>query len=192
MSVHISDIGTDSLSRVNKILAGIPGGAFKATYSALKRAANTAKSKAGQYVSSEYSISKSAFMRNVHQKTIIQNESGDVISLNVIYAGNVIPLIEFNTKYNNNGLITTQVKRNNTPTVLEHAFAARVFGSTGIYERIGDKRFPIQQKYGPSGAHMMGNENIVENMDKTIRETYERRLEHEIIRILNGWGATDK
>lgn len=157
------------------------------TYAALKRAADTAKSKAGQFVAAEYTISKSEFMRRVHQKTHIKSESGGVISMKVTYAGHVIPLIEFNTRYSRSGTLTTQVKRDSTPATLDHAFAARVFGPIGIFERVGYERFPVEQKFGPSGAHMMSNETIVENMDEIIRDTYERRLEHEITRVLNGW-----
>lgn len=35
---------------------------------------------------------------------------------------------------------------------------------------------------------MMRNEEVIEKMDETIRETYETRIEHEILRVLNGWG----
>jgi len=189
MSVRVSDVGSESLSRVNKILAGVPGGIWKASNAALKRAGNTAKTKAGQFASSEYAINKSDFMRYVHQKTHITSESGGIISMNITYAGNVIPLLKFNTKFSRNGLLQTQVKRGGASTVLEHAFAAKVFGPVGVYERVGADRFPIEQKFGPSSAHMMSNENVVEQMDITIRETYERRLEHEITRVLNGWGG---
>ena len=109
--------------------------------------------------------------------------------MSISYAGNVIPLLRFNTKYSRNGLLQTQVKRNGASTILEHAFAEKVFGPIGVFERVGYERFPVEQKYGPSTAHMMRNENVVEQMDETIRDTYERRLEHEITRVLNGWGG---
>ncbi|MCF8017836.1 MAG: hypothetical protein K9L62_00425 [Vallitaleaceae bacterium] len=189
MSVRVSEVGAESLSRVNKILAGIPGGIWKATYAALKRAGDTAKTRAGQFAAAEYTINKSDFMKKVHQKSHITSEAGGVVSMSVSYAGNVIPLLSFNTKYSRNGLLQTQVKRSGASTVLEHAFAAKVFGPIGVFERLGERRFPVEQKYGPSTAHMMSNENVVEKMDDTVRETFERRLEHEITRVLNGWGG---
>ena len=33
------------------------------------------------------------------------------------------------------------------------------------------------------------DEQVVEKMDETIRTTYEARIEHEILRVLNGWGG---
>ena len=48
---------------------------------------------------------------------------------------------------------------------------------------------PVEQKFGPSTGHMMRNEEVIEKMDETIRDTYEKRIEHEILRVLNGWGG---
>lgn len=189
MSVRISEVGSDSLSRVNKILAGIPGGVWKATYSALQRAGATAKTRSGQYAAEEYTIRKGDFMSNVHQKTHIGSEGGGVVSLSISYAGNVLPLLTFRTRYSRSGKMQTQVKRDGVATTLDRVFAARVYGPTRAFERVGDERFPIEQKFGPSTAHMMQNPLVVEKMDETIKETFDRRLEHEITRILNGWGG---
>jgi hypothetical protein len=189
MSVLISEVGAESLSRINKILAGIPGGIWKASYAALKRAGDTAKTRAGQFAAEVYTINKGDFMKNVHQKTHIKSEAGGIVSMSISYAGNVLPLLTFNTKYSRNGLLQTQVKREGASAVLEHAFAARIFGPVGVFERVSEKRFPIEQKFGPSTAHMMSSEQVIEKMDATVRETFERRLEHEITRVLNGWGG---
>ncbi|MDD2296800.1 MAG: hypothetical protein PHX79_03185 [Sphaerochaetaceae bacterium] len=189
MNVRVSEVGAENLSRVNKILAGIPGGIWKASYAALKRAGDTAKTRAGRFAAEEYTINKGDFMKNVHQKSHIKSEAGGVVSMNISYAGNVLPLLTFNTKYSRNGLLQTKVKRSGTEAILEHAFAARVFGPIGVFERVGDKRFPVEQKYGPSTAHMMQSEKVTEKMDETVRDTFENRLEHEITRVLNGWGG---
>ena len=121
--------------------------------------------------------------------TDIQSGGGTVTSLNLNFAGNVIPLIEFNTKYSKNGMVTTQVKRNGGAATLQRAFAARVFGPMGIYERVGAPRFPVEQKYGPSTAHMIQNEDVLNKMETAVLEVFDTRMEHEITRILNGWGG---
>ena len=87
------------------------------------------------------------------------------------------------------GSVRTQVKRNGGAQLLEHVFVAKIGGHTSTYERIGKARFPLEQKYGPSTGHMMRNEDVIERMDETVRETFERRAEHEILRVLNGWGG---
>jgi len=189
MMIKVAEVGAESLDRVNKILAGVPGGIWKATYGALNRAGNMAKTSAGRFAAEEYTIKKSDFMRNVHQKSHIRSEAGGVVSMSISFAGNVLPLLVFRTRYAKNGLLQTQVKREGAATLLRHAFAERVFGPIGVYERIGAERFPVEKKYGPSAAHMMENETVIKKMEATIAETFDRRLEHEITRVLNGWGG---
>jgi hypothetical protein len=189
--IQIEQSGQQTIDRINKILANVPGGAYKAAYSALKRAGDTAKTRAGQFAAAEYTISKSTFMGNVKEKTQVTggNSMGGVASLSISFAGSVLPLLSFSTRYSRDGALTTQVMRNGGAATLQHAFAAKVFGPIAVFERVGAPRFPVEQKFGPSTAHMMGNEQVVEKMDKTINETFEQRAEHEILRVLNGWGG---
>lgn len=187
--IRIDEVGGKGLERVNKLLAGVPGGVFKATSAALKRAGDTAKTKAGQFAAAEYTISKGDFMHNVNEKTRVSGDSGGVASLQISFAGSVLPLLTFNTKFSRDGYVQTQVKRNGGAASLEHAFVARIFGQTAVFERVGAPRFPVEQKYGPSTGHMMQNEQVIEKMEQTILETYETRIEHEILRVLNGWGG---
>lgn len=188
MNVTINETGKSSMDRINKILSGIPGGAYKVVYSALKRAGERAKTQAGKYASAEYAISKSEFMNNTTMKMRNSKGSG-VASMEIAFAGHVLPLLSFNTKFSKDGSIQTQVMRNGGSTTLERAFVARAYGRTGVFERVGAERYPIEGLYGPSTAHMMENESVIEKMDKTIEETYEQRIEHEILRVLNGWGG---
>ena len=189
MSMRISEIGADSLERTTKILAGIPGGVYRAIYSALRRAGNTAKTRAGQYAAEEYTINKSDFMKNVRQKIHISKDTGGLVSMSISYAGNVLPLLAFKTRYSRSGRLQTQVKREGIASVLDRAFAAKVYGPIGVFERLGKERIPLEQKFGPSTAHMMQNSVVIAKMDSTIMETFDRRMEHEITRILNGWGG---
>ena len=188
-SIRVDNVGSENIDRINKILAGIPGGAFKVTYAALKRAGDTAKTKAGQFAAAEYTINKGTFMRNVTEKVRTEGGSGGVASMSVSFAGTVLPLLEFSTRYSRGGQLTTQVKRNGGAATLQHAFAEKVFGPIAVFERVGAPRFPVEQKFGPSTGHMMQNENVVEKMDETIRDTFDKRVEHEILRVLNGWGG---
>lgn len=189
--IRIDEANQAAIDRINKVLAGVPGGAYKAAYSAMKRAGDTAKTRAGQFAAAEYTINKSTFMSNVREKTHMTggNSTGGVATLSISFAGNVLPLLSFSTRYSKNGTLTTQVKRNGGAATLQHAFAEKVFGPIAVFERVGSSRFPVEQKFGPSTGHMMGNENVVEQMDKTIQETFEQRSEHEILRVLNGWGG---
>ena len=184
--ISIDSVGADTLDRVNKILAGIPGGAIKAAQQALKRAGDTAKTRAGQFAAAEYTINKGTFMANVSMKTEAGGAGGSAAQLRISFAGSPLPLLTFNTRYSRSGRVTAQVLRNSGGGILGDAFVARIGGRLGVYERIGSSRFPVEGKYGPGTSKMMGNEDVVEKMDKTISETFEKRIEVEIRRILAG------
>lgn len=176
--IRVNEVGDDSLERVNKLLHNVPGGVYKAAFSALKRAGDTAKTRAGQFAAAEYTINKGDFMRNVHSKSHITGGAGGVMGMSISFSGTVLPLLTFNTTYSRDGTVQTQVKRNGGAATLQHAFVAKIFGPTAVFERVG----------APTG-HMMRNEEVIEKMDETIRDTYEKRIEHEILRVLNGWGG---
>ena len=179
------------LDRANKLLAGLGnfGGhgsaAFHAVTSALNRAAQSAKSKAGQFASERYVISQSGFKGHVRDKMFVNGGSGGVSGVRLTFAGSVIKLIEFGTKFSRDGGVAVSVKRGGGGT-LSHAFIPENM-RLGIYERVTSSRLPVEEKYGPSAAHMMMDEGVTEKMEKQIVTVFNERIEHEITRVLNGW-----
>ena len=188
VTVDVKEIGQVNLERAAKLLAGIPDGIQKASLHALKRAGERAKTEAGRFVAEEYVITKGGFMKNVTVTTDIKGGGGGSVGLNINFRGTVIPLTEFNVKVSRGGGVTAQVKRGGGGTI-SSAFAARVYGPMRIWERVGKKRLPVEQKFGPSTAQMMGNETIVNAMTEVIKETFDERLEHEVWRLLGGVGG---
>jgi hypothetical protein len=184
--ITVEEVGSQRLDRLNKVLAGIPGGAVKAGYNALKRAGQKANTKSGQFVAARYTLSKSQFMSHVTQKTKVSGGSGGIASLSLSYAGSVIDLLEYTTRISKTGGISVSVKKGGGGT-FPHAFVASMYGKTNIYERTGTSRFPVKQLFGPSAGSLMKNEEIIEEMSEVIDETFSERMEHEMLRLLNGW-----
>ena len=183
------DIAEDSLDRVTKLLAGISGGVYKAVGSALTRAAAAGRTAAKQPVTREYSISQSEFLSQTRNINHFVRDTGGGLSVVFGFRGNVIPLMKFNTRVNNNGQVVTQVKRSGAAATLDRAFTAQMGGHRGVYERVGAKRFPVEELYGPATPQMMySNEEVMDEIEAKMAETYEKRIDHEILRILNGWG----
>ena len=184
------DTVEDSLDRVQKLLAGISGGWQQAVGSAISRAANAGKTEVKRTVTEEYAINQSTFLQNTKNINHFQRDSNGDISVVFGYAGYVIPLLKFSTKYGNDGRIHTQVKRNNVAETLNNAFAARMGSHTGIYERIGPARFPVNQLFGPATPQMIySNEAVLDKAEERMVAEYDKRIEHEINRLLNGWGG---
>ena len=185
----VVDVAEDSLDKVSKLLAGISGGVYKAVGSALTRAAAAGRTAAKQPVTREYAISQSEFLaRTKNINHFVRNSSGG-ISVVFGFRGNVIPLTRFDTRVNNSGQVVTKVKRSGAAVTLDRAFSAQMGGHRGIYERVGVSRFPVEELYGPATPQMMySNEAVTDEMERKMAETYEARIDHEILRILNGWG----
>lgn len=179
----------EDIDRVSNLLAGVSGGLYKAVGSALTRAAASGKTVAKSAVTKEYSISQSEFLSRTKNINHFVRESDGGLSVVFGFRGNVIPLMKFNTRVNNKGQVVTQVKRSGTATTLDRAFTAQMGGHRGVYERVGVNRFPVEELYGPATPQMMySNEDVMDEIEAKMAETYEKRIDHEILRILNGWG----
>lgn len=184
--IRIDESDGLKLERANLLLAGIKSGAIRAVYSALKRAAQRAKTESGRYAAAHYTITKGVFMSHVNSYVNVTGSSESAMTARVVFAGSVIPLIQFKTTVSGSGLNVT-VKKGGGGT-LEHAFVANING-LNIYERRTKKRYPLSTKYGPSAAHMMENPDVQQQMEQLVVDTFNTRIEHEITRVLNGWGA---
>ncbi len=185
----VVDVAEEGLSRVQKLLAGIEGGWQRAVGSALARAGSSGKTAAKSAVSKEYFITQSEFLRRTKNINHFVN-TGTGVEVVFGFAGHVIPLLRFDTHYGNDGRVTTRVKRESAKEALDHAFVAHMGSHTGVYERLGKHRFPIRQFYGPATPQMMySNENVMDEIEEKVVETYEKRIDHEISRIINGWGV---
>lgn len=185
----VDDIGDGSIDRAMKVLAGFPHGADKAIGSAIKRAAQSGEAYAARGVRNEYYINASDFKSYTRSKRRIYTSAGST-TVDIEFRGFHIPLVKFDTKVGKDGRVVTRVKRSSPRTVLDHVFKQDVgtHGHTGIFERLSDKRLPIEEKLGPSTPQMMAsNEDLEQEVGDKVREIFEERLEHEILAVMNGW-----
>lgn len=178
MSVQINLDDNGTIERANKILAQVPGGVEKAIRAASKRAGEKGRSMAGTFISQKYTLSKGSFLAKTRQRLTVHD--GFTLS----FTGGVIGLNRYIAKDRKPNGVYAHVKRSSGGGMLPHAF----MGPNGhVFERLGPPRLPIEKKTGPSGASLMKNEEVIELMDKTITEEFEKRMEHEINRILSGY-----
>ena len=189
-TVYFDDLGEHRLDRITKLLAGIPDGVYKAVGSAIKRAAQHGLTVGMKIVSEEYAIGQSELKDRTRRINSIVKDSAGSYEVTFGYRGNVIPLIKFDTRIDNSGRIATRVLRSSAREVLDNAFVAHVGSHTGLFERETKKRKPIKELFGPSAVQAFyARESTVDKMNEEINKTYEARIEHEITRVLNGWGG---
>lgn len=188
-TVRIEQVGQNKLDHVNKVLAGIGHGdaPMRAVRSAALRAAQKGKTEAGRFAAATYSINKGTFMANCKIKVETGGGAGSVTSVGISFSGSVIPLIEFDTHWGKGGGLTTTVKQ--STETLAHAFAAPVYGRTQAHEHEYGTTGPVETLYGPSTGQMMQDDQISEDMSNLIAETFDKRIDHEISRLLAGIGV---
>jgi len=207
-------IDSDKLDRATKLLAGIPDGMSKALKSAIARTTSTVRSQSSRAISSVYAISINNLRGNVYVRSRQQSSPDGVVGV-IQFAGNKIPLFRYDSspKYptkdrsrtvhaiihggwrtvNPSMAASAHQLRSTGQTRFEHVFVAMMKnGHTGIFERNGGISRTggdaISEIMGSSYTQMLAKTEVLEEISEKAIETFDKRMEHEITRILNGWG----
>ena len=189
---NIYQITAEQIERVNLILSGVPGGIEKALSSTIRRANNTVRSETLKGITTVYAITRQNVRAETTIKVRTQSSDGGIVGT-VLFAGHKIPLYRFNVSPTipiQRATVSAAVLAGNGRTPFQDAFIARMqSGHTGMFERDGSKRLPISEFMGPSTAQMAGNSIVLADVEEKAQEVINKRVEHEITRILNGYGG---
>ena len=206
----IDIISDEAFERIKLILHDIPGGAEKALYGVISRATTTMRKVSLDGITSIYDIKRKDIMdsRNTAIEKKTKKVDGGVIG-SISYAGMQIPIIRFGVTPKN-----PQRQRNRVPiniggrwvmaspgvsvkvrqrkdrpkTRLDNAFVANLGRGVGVFERTTGRHNSSAQIMGVSTAQMAGDSGVMRKVDEAAQEVIVNRTEHEISRILNGWG----
>ena len=213
--IDVQATANETLQHVQKVLAGVPGGVEKAVKSAMTRTVQNLRTNSGRVIRERYDISQKNIRADENIKVSYTYQNG--VQAQVIFWGHKIPLYRYggakpkeptpdvsrrvaakiNGKWllSNPGVATSGHQLNSTsPTKFDNAFVARMkSGHTGIFERTGDKTEKggdaIEELMGSSVPTMLGNEEVERKLSEKSMETFEKRLNHDVSRILNGIGV---
>ena len=183
IQIFINEDG-NKIDLAKKLLSGIPKGAQKAVGSALKRTITAAKAQASKSLTHEYAVKAGDLKANLKGKPISRSDGG----IDILFTGSTIPLSKYQYKVSGDGRVSARAMKSSGYVTLKRAFVTNVGGHTGIFERNAQPRTPIQQFIGPSPPYMLSaNEKVQQEIDEKIRETFDKRIDHEIQALLNGW-----
>lgn len=184
------EITSETIERTQALLAGIPKGAERAFSAAINQGLSHTKTQAFKQVKKVYAVKQSAL--NEATKTRAQKASTGNLAGYISFSGVKIPLYKFQVtpKTPGTGKKVRAGVMKGGGAVFESAFIAKMeSGHTGIFERITSRRLPIEEKMGLSAAQMVQNEVIMDQLTQEAQEKVDERLNHEIERILNGYGG---
>lgn len=213
--ISVQTFGGEVLDHAAKVLAGISGGVEKAVKSALPRAASSLRGESVKAIKTKYDIS-AANIRS-KQSISIRYSYGSESAAYIRFSGKKIPLYRYNGTspkiptfqdktvfVDLNGTVkpvrpgvaaSAHQLKGTSPTKFDNAFVAEMeSGHIGIFERTGGVTSSggnqIRELMGSSVPQMLGSESVTAKLAESASKKFEERMEHEILRILNGWGQS--
>lgn len=181
-SIEITD---RMLEKAEDMLEGIPGASRKAVARALNRALSSGRT-AGVREASKVYTAKQADIRADFGG--IKKASANDLTAGISGRGGNLPLTKYLYKPRTD---TTGARRAPVYAAVKKGGAKplgrRAFVSGGrVFMRQGATRLPIKMLSGPSVPGLLNNEQVVDAVMEKLEETAESRLDHEILRILEG------
>lgn len=199
------EITNDTIEKINVLLADVPKGAETVFSNAINRGLSRIKTQALKRVKKVYTADSEAL--TAATTTRVNKASKGNLAGYVSFSGVKLPLYKFNVsprKPATGQQVTAAVKKGGSGTPFEDAFIAEMSnGHIGVFERTGVQGIEarvekwkknkhsekIEEKMGLSAAQMIENENIIEGLEREAQEIVNKRLIHEMNRILNGYGG---
>lgn len=214
--IRVEQVGSNTLERAEKLLAGIPDGMNRAVKSAMTRAASHLRTNSSKEIRKVYAISAGALRSEQNIKTKYTYHPGEGVSAQVLFSGCKIPLYRYNgttpqqptqdKSYPVTAVIQGHWRRTypgvsaaghqlvgTSPVQFDGGFIARMKKSkhVGIFERTGgmtaDGSDAIKEIMGSSVQQMLWKEDVRESLVNAAMQKFDERLDHEVAAILNGW-----
>ncbi|MFD2087837.1 phage tail protein [Brevibacillus brevis] len=175
------------LNEAANLLAHIPKQIPKVQARAMNRALSSGKTEAAARVRDTYLVRK----RDVSETMELKKASANDLDGSLESKGHVMPLIRFRVtpkspQPGRKKPILAQVLRAGGKSPIPGAFVAKVRNVASVYRRTTPKRFPIKGLYAPAVPQMLDNEKVRKSIQNKMLETLDKRLEHEIGRVLDG------
>ncbi len=190
---QIEDVGNVKIGELEELYDAFPSGFYQAVGSALKRTGQHGMTIGAKAMAEEYVITQKDVKKFTQTKYKIPNNSKYNYASGITFSfrGSPIPLINFDTRVDRNGRVSARVLRSSTRETLDNAFVATMgTGHRGVYERDNSPRLPITEFYGPSAVHaLLEHEEAVDKMEASMLTTFNTRIDHEVMRVMNGWGV---
>ena len=177
----------NQIDRANFALANVQNGAPRALANAINRAVNGIRTDIVAAVVAEYAIKPSDVRKTIR----VRGASPANLTGAAISTGGTIPLIKFNVnpkKPKRVPVLRAGVRMGNQEAIPQ-AFTATMRGHTGVFMRKGKNRFPLRELYAPSIPQLIGNERVIKVVQDNAGDRLSKNLDHEIDRLLRGFGA---
>ena len=190
ISVATIEGAQEQIDRASRYLAGIPQGVEIAMLNAMRRALTAGRTAGTRKVREVYAIRagdvRKAFVMS--RRPSRSNLEGELRS-----RGKSLPISKFRysptdeTTGGRRRLVRASVKKDGGLKPLGIAFVRNNKEYGNVWQRLGKTSYPIRPVYAISIPQMLGEGRVVDAVQETMIETTNKRLDHEIYRLLNGF-----
>lgn len=173
----------NSFENAKRRLNGLPGALQRACFAAMGRTLSHSKTVLSREIRSEYSIKAKTARRAISAKRV--KGSGST-SAEIRVRGPNLFASEFamRPRTDTTGAKRREVRLGIRKTGLKSV--DRGFVSKGLLlQRKTSSSYPLEPVFGPSVAGMAANDEVVKTLELAVAETFERRLDHEVKRLLS-------
>lgn len=203
MDVSVNVVG---LKEIQKQLGDMKDKAPAVLYNVIKRVASNVRKNTSIATRKKYQIKGKDIKETISSKKGTKDNPQCVISSK----GNPIPIYKFRVtpkdviklkgvKLKDRPKYKGKVKKKTQLKVIYSSFVQKMkSGHIGLFRRKilskemrsitkKDIHRKISEVYGPSAPQLLGNKDTMAFIQKEADKTYEKRIEHEINRVLNGF-----
>lgn len=180
------EIDKKQMEVVKKLFKGMESKLPTILMRAINRAADNAKTNMGKETSRNYIVKAGDVKSTVKIVKANTRRLGAIVISN----GAKVPLYKFKVSpsipkpKNPPKAYKVKVKKSGNLKSILGAFVADINGYNRVMQRESKKRLPITQLYGPSIPEMIGNKSVSQYIENEAAKTLEKRIDHEIKRIM--------
>lgn len=172
-----------SIDIARDMLNEIPKGAEMVVARAFNRALVAGRTAATSKITKLYTVRA----KDVRGTFLMKRAAHGHLDAELISKGSALPLRAF---AHNPTSDTTGAKRKPIRVTIKagetYALTTSFVWRGNIFDRLGNSRTPIKKMVGPSVPSMLGNDDIVDEVQSVMNDTAEKRLEHELSRLIEG------
>lgn len=179
------ELNLRQVERVQEIFRNTPEQVPGVISRAINRAAHVAKAQATRSVRQNYNIKHGDVSKTIKVKTASPAD----LAASISSVGSPLKLMTFRVTPSSPKKVkqvTVGVKKGSRKRI-KGAFVTEMnSGHVNVFTRVSTSRLPIRGHYGPSVPQMIGNESVVSVVEDKAYNELDKRLNHEINRLIGG------
>lgn len=178
------DLDSGDLRKVERLLGRFRNKAQTVLVRALNRATSNMRANIVRKTREEYNIKA----KTIRSTFTVKKASRGSLGASIVSKGHKESITSYKVtpkkRVSVSKLVRVAVKKGDAKTLL-NSFIINQY-DFGVYKRKSDERFPLKQIYGPAVPQILNNKDVRKFVEKEAVKMYNKRIDHEIKRILEG------